>query len=189
VIGDVSGKGIPAAIFMAVSRTLIRATGLKGMSAGECMQYVNNLLCNESVSSMFVTVFYGILNMKTGVLEYANAGHNPPYIIRGNNTFERLEPTGDIVLGCFDNMQFNSVKTQLNPSDGIILYTDGVTEAFNKEEEEYDEERLEKLLPTIQSLSVNEIVNKITEDVNQFAQGYPQSDDITLMALRYNGQN
>jgi phosphoserine phosphatase RsbU/P len=187
VIGDVSGKGIPAAIFMAVSRTLIRATGLKGMSAGECMEYVNNLLCNESVSSMFVTVFYGILNTKTGVLEYANAGHNPPYLLRNNNQIEKLESAGDIVLGCFDSMKFASRKVQLNPNDGILLYTDGVTEAFNKEEEEYDEERLEKLLPSLQPLTVAEIVNGVCDDVNLFVQGFLQSDDITLLALKYFG--
>jgi phosphoserine phosphatase RsbU/P len=187
VIGDVSGKGIPAAIFMAVSRTLIRATGLKGLSAGECMHYVNNLLCNESVSSMFVTVFYGILNTKTGMLEYANAGHNPPYLLRNDNTIEKLESAGDIVLGCFENKEFSSRKVQLNPNDGIILYTDGVTEAFNKEDEEYGEERFEKLLPSLQPLTVNEIVAGISEDVNLFAQGFPQSDDITLLALKYFG--
>jgi len=187
VIGDVSGKGIPAAIFMAVSRTLIRATGLKGISAGECMEYVNNLLCNESVSSMFVTVFYGILNTKTGVLEYANAGHNPPYLLRNNNQIEKLESAGDIVLGCFDGMKFSSRKVQLNQNDGILLYTDGVTEAFNKEEEEYGDERLEKLLPSLQPLAVSEIVAGVSEDVNLFVQGFEQSDDITLLALKYFG--
>jgi phosphoserine phosphatase RsbU/P len=187
VIGDVSGKGIPAAIFMAVSRTLIRATGLKGMSAGECMQYVNNLLCNESVSSMFVTVFYGILNTKTGILEYANAGHNPPYLLRNDNKIEKLESAGDIVLGIFEEKQFASRKIQLNPNDGILLYTDGVTEAFNREEEEYCEERLEKLLPSLQPLKVDEIVNGVSDDVNLFVQEYPQSDDITLLALKYFG--
>lgn len=187
VIGDVSGKGIPAAIFMAVSRTLIRATGLKGMAAGECMHYVNNLLCNESVSSMFVTVFYGILNMKSGVLEYANAGHNPPYLLKNNQTIQQLESTGDTFLGCFEDLPFATRKVQLNPNDGIILYTDGVTEAFNRNEEEYGEERLEKLLPSLQPLKVDEIVNGVVADVTLFAQGFPQSDDITLLALKYFG--
>lgn len=187
VIGDVSGKGIPAAIFMAVSRTLIRATGLKGMSAGECMQYVNNLLCNESVSSMFVTVFYGIMNMKTGELEYANAGHNPPYLLRNNQTIEKLESTGDIILGCFEDKQFVSRKTTLNPNDGIVLYTDGVTEAFNMQEEEYGEARLEKLLVSLQPLTVETIINSIVKDVNVFATDVEQSDDITLLALKYFG--
>jgi len=187
VIGDVSGKGIPAAIFMAVSRTLIRATGLKGMAAGECMHYVNNLLCNESVSSMFVTVFYGILNMKTGVLEYANAGHNPPYLLRNNQSIEKLESTGDIILGCFEDKQFVTWKTTLQPNDGILLYTDGVTEAFNSMEEEYGEEKLEKLLVSLLPLTVDNIVNGVAADVNLFSTGVEQSDDITLLALKYFG--
>ncbi len=187
VIGDVSGKGIPAAIFMAVSRTLIRATGLKGMPAGECLQYANNLLCNESVSCMFVTVFYGIMNMKTGELEYANAGHNPPYMMRGGTSIEVLQSTGDIILGCFEDHPYSTSTVQLKPGDGILLFTDGVTEAFNKAEEVYGEPRLESLLTASLKLSSEQIVNVIVEDVNLYSTGVPQSDDITLLSLRYNG--
>ena len=188
VIGDVSGKGIPAAIFMAVSRTLIRATGLNGAAPGECLHYVNNLLCNESVSCMFVTVFYGILNTRTGEMEYANAGHNPPYVLKnGSIGAQKLESTGDIILGCFEDQAFVSRKIQLDPNDGILLYTDGVTEAFNRFSEVYGEDRLEKLLPALQELSANAIVNALVEDVNLFSQGVPQSDDITLLSLKYFG--
>jgi len=188
VIGDVSGKGIPAAIFMAVSRTLIRATGLNGVSPGECLHYVNNLLCNESVSCMFVTVFYGILNMKSGNLEYANAGHNPPYILRnGSSVIQKVESTGDIILGCFEEQPFTSKKVQMNPGDAIVLFTDGVTEAFNSSEEVYGEPRLESRLISLQNLTANNLVNAIVEDVNIFAQGVAQSDDITLLSLKYFG--
>lgn len=187
VIGDVSGKGIPAAIFMAVSRTLIRATGLKGLSAGECLHYVNNLLCNESVACMFVTVFYGIMNMKTGELQYANAGHNPPYLLKNDGTIQKLVSTGDIILGCFEDQLFTTKKIQLNPNDGIVLYTDGVTEAFNKEDEEYGDERLENLLSSLLPLSVDTIVSAIADDVTLFAEGVAQSDDITLLSMKYYG--
>ena len=187
VIGDVSGKGIPAAIFMAVSRTLIRATGLNGMAPDECLNYVNNLLCFESVSCMFVTVFYGIMNMRTGDLEYANAGHNPPYILKNGNTIQKLGISGDIILGCFENHQFTSRTVHLNPNDGILLFTDGVSEAFNQFENVYGEERLENLLLTLDRLNANGIVNAIVDDVNYFAQGVPQSDDITLLSLKYYG--
>jgi sigma-B regulation protein RsbU (phosphoserine phosphatase) len=187
VIGDVSGKGIPAAIFMAVSRTLIRATGLKGMKAGECLQYVNNLLCNESVSCMFVTVFYGILNMKTGELEYANAGHNPPYLVNRGVVCEALESTGDIVLGVFDEQKYITKSVQLQPQQGILLYTDGVTEAFSNKNELYGEERLENLLTSVQSADAVRIVNTVVDDVNLFARGVAQSDDITLLFLKYFG--
>lgn len=187
VIGDVSGKGIPAAIFMAVSRTLIRATGLKGLGAGECMQYVNNLLCNESVSSMFVTVFYGIMNMKTGVLEYANAGHNPPYIIKADGKVEKVESTGNVVLGCLEDMEYTTMKIQMSPQDCIVLYTDGVTEAFNKSGEEYSEKRLVSLLEKLGQKSVDNIITAIADDVATFAEGAAQSDDITMLSMKYFG--
>lgn len=187
VIGDVSGKGIPAAIFMAVSRTLLRATGLKGLSPGDCLQYVNNLLCNESVSCMFVTVFYGIINIKTGEIEYTNAGHNPPYVINSNGQVMKLDSTGDTILGVFEDKQFNLKKLQLEPNGGILLYTDGVTEAMNRNNEEYGEARLEKLLAGTNNLNVNEMVQTVVNDVTMFAQGFPQSDDITLLYLKYFG--
>jgi len=187
VIGDVSGKGIPAAIFMAVSRTLIRATGLKGMTPGDCLHYANNLLCNESVSCMFVTVFYGVMNMKSGELEYTNAGHNPPYILSHDGSVIKLEATGNTILGCFEDHIYNTRKIQLNPNDGLFLFTDGVTEAFNQQGEIYGDERLEKLLLSINNLPVNEIVNKVVNDVDLFAQGVPQSDDITMLNIKYFG--
>jgi len=188
VIGDVSGKGIPAAIFMAVSRTLIRATGLKGISTGECMEYVNNLLCNESVSSMFVTVFYGVMNMKTGELEYTNAGHNPPFILREAGSVIKFELTGDTILGCFEGKDYSSAKERLLPGDAVVMYTDGVPEAVDRNNEEYGEKRLEKLLGNLQPLSVEKIVESIVEDVAKFTEGAPQSDDITLLALKYAGK-
>ena len=188
VIGDVSGKGIPAAIFMAVSRTLIRANGLQGAAPGQCLFAVNNLLCNESVSCMFVTVFYGIMNMKTGELEYANAGHNPPYIMKNEgNSIEKLESTGDTILGCFEGYKYSSKKIQLNPNEGILLYTDGITEAFNREQVAYSEERLEALIASLHQLSAQGIINTIVADVTAFAQDEPQSDDITMLMLKYFG--
>lgn len=187
VIGDVSGKGIPAAIFMAVSRTLIRATGIKGMPPGECLSYVNNLLCNESVSCMFVTVFYAILNTKTGELEYANGGHNPPYILNSKGEFRLLDSLGDIILGVYNDVTFKTEKTQLTPQEGILLFTDGVTEAFNLKGEEYTDNRLMELLSTFDNFNAQKVVNSVVDDVNLFSHGAPQSDDITLLYLKYLG--
>lgn len=187
VIGDVSGKGIPAAIFMAVSRTLIRATGIKGMPPGECLSYVNNLLCNESVSCMFVTVFYAILNTKTGELEYANGGHNPPFILNNKGEFRVLDSLGDIILGVYDDFTFKTEKTRLNPQEGILLYTDGVTEAFNMKGDEYSDDRLMKLLSTFENFDAQKVVNSVVEDVKLFSHGAPQSDDITLLYFKYLG--
>ena len=185
VIGDVSGKGVPAAIFMAVSRTLIRATGIKGVSAGECMRYVNKLLCNESVASMFVTIFYGILDFTTGEVEFVNAGHNPPYLISFSG-ITKVEITGDTVLGVFDYISFRTGKIKMNPGDKLFLFTDGVTEAFNDREEVYGEERLESLLMQHLPLPVNNIVNKTMESVKSYVDGAPQSDDITLLSISLN---
>lgn len=187
VIGDVSGKGVPAAIFMAVSRTIIRATGLKGIPAAECMNYVNNLLCSESVSSMFVTVFYGILNTSNGELEYVNAGHNPPYIISPSG-HKSVELTRGTVLGGIEHFDYQSMKIKLVPGETLYLYTDGVTEAFNRHGELFGDKRLEDVLNANLLEGHKEIVKTTLAEVAAFASGIPPSDDITLMAIRYFGR-
>ncbi|MCX6283692.1 MAG: SpoIIE family protein phosphatase [Bacteroidetes bacterium] len=187
VIGDVSGKGVPAAIFMAVSRTIIRATGLKGIPADECMNYVNNLLCSESVSSMFVTVFYGILNTSSGELEYVNAGHNPPYIVNPSGIKE-VELTRGTVLGGIEHFNYKSLRTTLAPGDILYLYTDGVTEAFNRQGELYGDQRLEDVLNTNLNSGHTELVKTILSAVAEFTAGFPPSDDITMMAIRFFGR-
>jgi sigma-B regulation protein RsbU (phosphoserine phosphatase) len=186
VIGDVSGKGISAAIFMAVSRTLIRATGLKGDSVSECMRYVNNLLCKESVSSMFVTGFYGILNTQTGEVDYVNAGHNPPYILSANG-ISKVEMTNGLALGVIDDFIFESKKIQLKKGDQLLLYTDGVVEAFNLEETAYGEEKFESFLNQSLNLPIEKIIKDSFHDVCGFVDGAPQSDDITLLGLTFKG--
>jgi sigma-B regulation protein RsbU (phosphoserine phosphatase) len=186
VIGDVSGKGISAAIFMAVSRTLIRATGLKGDSVSECMGYVNNLLCKESVSSMFVTVFYGILNTQTGEIDYVNAGHNPPYILSSNG-ISKVEMTNGLALGVLDDFIFESKKIHLKKGDQLLLYTDGVVEAFNIEETAYGEEKFENFLAGSVNLPVEKLITDSFHDVCGFVDGAPQSDDITLLGISYKG--
>jgi phosphoserine phosphatase RsbU/P len=186
VIGDVSGKGVPAAIFMAVSRTLIRATGIKGISAIDCISSVNNLLCKESVSSMFVTVFYGILDSATGEVEYVNAGHNPPFVVSPSG-IKPLEMTSGIILGVIEDYDFQSKTIKLNPGEKIFLYTDGVTEAFNINEEVYGDDRLESFLRQRLNSPIEQIVKDSFNDVNEFSAGVPQSDDVTLLAVAYHG--
>jgi len=187
VIGDVSGKGVPASIFMAVSRTLIRATGMKGIPAAECISYANNLLCSESASGMFVTVFYGILNTRSGHLEYVNAGHNPPYIIAADS-IRKVPMTGGTVLGFMDDFIYQSGQLTLAPGETIYLYTDGVTEAFNLQEEQYTEERLEQFLLSRLSTPLQQLVKETIAEVNLFSTGVPQSDDITLLAVQFTGR-
>lgn len=185
VIGDVSGKGVPAAIFMAVSRTLIRATALKGISPDECLTYVNNLLCIESVSSMFVTVFYGILDFKTGELIYANGGHNPPYLLTSKGELKTLELTDGIALGVADGIVYKSKTVQLNHGDKIFTFTDGVTEAMDKEFQLYSEERLENFLRNNHNLNVTDLVNQLFSTVHEFANEAIQSDDITVLSVEF----
>jgi sigma-B regulation protein RsbU (phosphoserine phosphatase) len=183
VIADVSDKGIPAAIYMAVSRTIIRASAIKGISTSECLDYSNQLLFKESMNSMFVTVFYGILNTSSGAFTYSNAGHNPPYILRKNGSIEMLEITGDIVMGIMDDIQYKTKSAQLNHGDGLFLYTDGVTEANNAEYELFDEDRLEEVLTDLGNLTPKEIVNKVVIALDEFTGELPQADDTTMLAL------
>ncbi|MBC8005394.1 MAG: fused response regulator/phosphatase [Verrucomicrobia bacterium] len=184
VIGDVSGKGISAAIFMALSRTLIRATGLKGDSVSECMEYANNLLCKESVSSMFVTVFYGILHTLTGDVDYVNAGHNPPYILSSSG-IRPVEMTNGLALGVMEDFIFESKTIQLKKGDQLLLYTDGVIEAVNAEETPYGERKFEDFLNQNLNLPIEPIIKKTFTEVNDFVGGAPQSDDITLLGITF----
>ena len=184
VIADVSGKGVPAAIFMAVSRTLIRATGIRGVTPSECITYSNDLLAKESANNMFVTVFYGIYNIKTGEVTYTNAGHNPPYLMKADGTIEQLPLSKDIVVGALDDFQFSEETLQLEHGDTLLLYTDGVTEAINVNDEEYGEKRLEETLKDVTQQNCQQIINTVKANVKTFAGEAEQSDDITLLAIK-----
>jgi phosphoserine phosphatase RsbU/P len=189
VIGDVSGKGVPAALFMAVSRTLLRATALQRIAPGACLQYLNTTLAAQNASSMFVTIFYGILDTRTGEMEYAIGGHNPPYLFTKGGEVQQL-PIGKsgMIVGLIDGAEFETDSCRLAPGDGILLYTDGVTEAVNAAEEFYGEERLEPFLAERAAAPVEQLVSELHGAVQGFAAGMPQADDITVVALRYLGQ-
>ena len=180
----ISGKGVPAAIFMAVSRTLIRATGIRGVSPAECINYSNTLLEKESVNNMFVTVFYGIYNIKTGEVKYTNAGHNPPYVLKANGSLEKLPVSGNMAIGIFDDFEYTETTCQLAQGDTLLLYTDGVTEAINPQEEEFTETRLEQTLKKVAGQTCQQVIDTIKADVKTFANGAEQSDDITLLAIK-----
>ena len=185
VIADVSGKGVPASLFMAVSRTLRRATALRGVSSAECLTYANKLLCKESLDSMFVTVFYGIYHYKTGMMDYTNAGHNPPYLLRGGRTVECLPVASNFVVGVFDDIEFESNTLTFGIGDTLLLYTDGVTEAFNDKREQFSESNLQDILASMhESSSAKEVVTSVLQSVKIFSGDYPQSDDITLLSLQ-----
>ncbi|MBR2153290.1 MAG: SpoIIE family protein phosphatase [Bacteroidaceae bacterium] len=183
-IADVSGKGVPAAIFMAVSRTLIKATGVRGIPSNECMQIVNDMLCGESVDSMFVTVFYGVFNILTGEIDFCNAGHNAPYILHADGRVEAVEADINLVLGALEGIPYKRNKMTLQPGDTLVMYTDGVTEAENVEKELYGEPRLEAELATLKGASSRQIVETINQSVKEYAGEAPQSDDVTQLVIK-----
>ena len=185
VIGDVSGKGIAAALLMAVCKTLLKATAYKGMPADSILSEVNNILVDESPSNMFVTVFYGVLDTRSGAFEYSNGGHNSPYLLANDGSVKQLPDVGGLLLGAMKDVEYQSNVIMLQPGESLIFYTDGVTEAFNKDNEEYKESRLEKVFEGKNSLNANEIVTSVFEDVQTFTNGVEQSDDITCLALKY----
>ena len=185
VIADVSGKGIPAAIFMAVSRTLIRINGINAdNTVAKCLTNSNEMLCKESVDNMFVTVFYAIYNIKTGELDYCNAGHNPPYILKKDGILERLSMSDSIMLGIFDDVIYSGKKLQIEVGDTLVMYTDGVDEAFNAQNEEFGDERLEQVLKASLGSSCQQLIDHVVEDVKSYVGDAPQSDDITLLTLK-----
>lgn len=185
VMADVSGKGIPAAIFMAVSRTLIHISGLqRDYTAADCLRVSNLMLCKESADNMFVTAFYAIYNVKTGEINYCNAGHNPPYILRKDGKLEKLPNSDSGMLGVFDFLDFTDEYAQLGEGDMLMMYTDGIDEACNVKNEVFTDERMEQVLRESKGLTCQAAIDKMLECVRAFASGAPQSDDITMMALK-----
>ena len=185
VIGDVCGKGVPAAIFMAVSRTLLRATALQKLSAGSVLQYVNDILAAQD-SNLFVTIFYAILNTRTGDLEFSCGGHNPPYLLsEGKLTMPDFKPV--CAPGMIDGTQYETGHLQLKTGDTLLLYTDGVTEAADSANNFFSEERVEAYLRSAAGLSPKELVNALVTEVQKFTGKAPQSDDITVLAAQYMG--
>ena len=189
VIGDVSGKGVPAAIFMAVSRTLLKAIATQVVNPGESLRRINSMLIPESGGRMFVTIFYGVLNTRTGEVQFSFGGHNPPYIKRKEGPVERLNHESGFLLGMLDDMEYDVHKIVLHPGDTMLLYTDGVPEAMNGREELFEESRLESSLQRLNGAPLKEMLEGINADLMQFADGAPQADDITMLALQYKGKS
>jgi len=187
VLGDVSDKGMGAAMFMAVTRTMVRATALRDLPAHTCVRHVNRVLHPESLRHMFVTLVYGILDTRTGAVEYCNAGHNPPYVIRGSGAVTPLERTGGIGLCLVADFDYQAGCLTLQPGDSLLLYTDGVTEAVDLRREQFSEERLAEHLRGLNGHTPVAMIQSILDAVQAFSEGIPQPDDITLLALRYRG--
>ena len=184
VIADVCGKGIPAALFMAVSRTIIRSKGLQGESASACMTEVNRLLAAYSVGNMFVTVFYAIYDLRTGVVSYCNAGHNPPHLLRSNGTTSELPVSENTIMGVFDTINYQEETLQLEPGDTLVMFTDGVTEATNAAYEEFGTERLDDILRKETGASSQQVVEALKAGIMNFVGDAEQSDDITMLVVK-----
>ncbi|MDQ6759254.1 MAG: SpoIIE family protein phosphatase [Acidobacteriota bacterium] len=186
-IGDVSGKGIPAALFMAVSRTLLRATALHGAPPKDCLAHVNDVLLRQSKGELFVTLFYAIVDLRTGDLHFSAGGQTAPCLLTGDSQLDYLREPRGFMLGLFDDAQFTAGHAKLNPGDVLILYTDGVTEAEDERSMFYTEARLTAALTGMNQAPAQQIVTKVVSDVNKFTSGNPQTDDITVLAVRYCG--
>ena len=185
VIADVSGKGVPAALFMAVSNTLLRSISMTKDNSQDCIDELNRLLCRVNVNSMFVTVFYGILNHRTGELDYTNGGHNPAYVLRGKNgELERLGRFPNLVVGGFEDFSYKSESAQLDPGDSLFLYTDGITEAFDAKDEAFGDERLEDSLVELYHDDAKTIIEGVYADLGEFIGDRTQSDDITMLVVK-----
>jgi phosphoserine phosphatase RsbU/P len=184
-IGDVSGKGIPAALFMAVSRTLLRATALQGGSPGEVLEHVNRVLLKQSHGEIFLTLLYGILDLATGEFTFSAGGHPPVYLSsnRGCGKFLR-EPRG-MMLGVMEDVEYSDGHEHLESGDSLTFYTDGVTEAENAAGDFYTEGRLQRVLEEMAEMPVAPSVAELLSQVRNFTDGVEQGDDITLLGVRF----
>jgi sigma-B regulation protein RsbU (phosphoserine phosphatase) len=191
VIADVSGKGIPAALFMVIAKTLLSNYVLMGKGPKEVFETVNNTLCENNDAGLFVTCFMGYLNLETGEFVSVNAGHNPPLLKRGG-AYEYYKTKRGFVLAGMENSAYTESRIVLAPNDVLYLYTDGVTEADNESKELYGEQRLLKAINKGVNMSIEDLCAGIREDVAIFANGAKQADDITMLAIQFNfssGQN
>jgi sigma-B regulation protein RsbU (phosphoserine phosphatase) len=186
-IADVSDKGVPAALFMMSSRTLLKGNAISYLDPGKVLTEVNRLLLENNDEAMFITVLYAVLDPKSGKLTYANGGHNPPIILKADGSTELLPLTGGVALGVVDEFEFMCKIATLAPGDSVVLYTDGVTEAIDSVDEEFGLERLQELCTGQVGKSPREANMAILQGVKEFVGDTPQLDDITCMTFSYKG--
>jgi sigma-B regulation protein RsbU (phosphoserine phosphatase) len=187
VIGDVSGKGIAAALFMAVTRTFLRAFFHEEKSPGKVLCRVNNELARNNEASMFVTLFCGVLHLPSGNFRWANAGHNLPLLLTAGGAATFLPKTRGVVAGAMEDIQFTEAEMVLASGDSLYMYTDGVNEAMNATEQLFGNDRMQDALVRFGQTGCVAMVDGISSDLTQFVDGAEQSDDITMLALRYFG--
>lgn len=185
-VGDVSGKGVPAALFMSVSRTVLRTLAFENDSPGAVLSKVNAILSRDNSEQMFVTIFYAVIDIDTGIVEFSSAGHDDALLIRNSATTEPLHYMGP-AIGLFDVANFPTLSRTLNHGDSVLLLTDGITEAFNIDGRVFGPDRLIRILSRCDRSNAKAIVETVTRDVAMFSEGAEQSDDITCIAVQFRG--
>ncbi|MBV5336388.1 serine/threonine-protein phosphatase [bacterium] len=189
VIADVSGKGIPAAFFMLISRTMLRTVAADGRGPAETLSRLNNLLSAENEQMMFVTIFYAEIELATGVATYCSGGHNPPFVTRADGAVTMVDKTAGIALATFPDLPYSEKTLTLKAGDTLFLYTDGVSEAFAADEAMFGEDRLRDVLALAPPRSAEEALRRVMTAVSDFTVGAEQSDDITGLAVHWRGES
>jgi serine phosphatase RsbU (regulator of sigma subunit) len=182
-IADVSDKGVPAALFMALTRTLVRAAVAETFSPAEALKRVNDFLIPDTKQGMFVTAVYAVLDVDRYELTYVNAGHNPPLWVKQDGTLESLTRTG-VALGAAENMNYSQRVIQLEKGDSLLFYTDGLTESYNMDGDFFGQERLERALLDNSCSSARELMDIVEKSLLDFVQDSPPADDLTMLVLR-----
>ena len=188
VIADVSGKGVPAALFMVIAKTLIKNRTLMGGTPAEILAFVNNQLCENNEEEMFVTVWLGILDLTTGLMTAANAGHEYPALKRKGGSFELFKDKHGFVLAGTENSRYRDYEIQFEPGDTLFVYTDGVTEAANADKELFKTSRMVEALNRHTTEACEPLLREMQKEIQSFVKAAPQFDDITMLALTYYGQ-
>jgi phosphoserine phosphatase RsbU/P len=183
-LGDVSGKGVGAALFMAVAKTLFRAHATSEASPARVMAKLNEGLSLDNERAMFVTFFAGSLDPESGEIEFCNGGHNPPFLVRASGAVTPLPQAAGCALGIIPGFAFETERLRLDPGDALFLYTDGITEAMNEREEQYSGERLVRRLEALAGRAAQDVLSGVLEDVDAFVGSAAPSDDLTVMVLR-----
>jgi sigma-B regulation protein RsbU (phosphoserine phosphatase) len=184
-IGDVAGKGVPASLFMMVTRTLLRAKAVAGIPINMVIQSINHELCLDNPSEMFVTFFAGIVDLKTGEMTFCNAGHNYPYLLDSTESIHQLKVRNGLPLGIFSNAEYTTGKLMFSPGEILVLTTDGITEALNVSNDFFGEAKLAASLAALATKNSKALTELLIAELKSFSSGAEQADDITILALQY----
>lgn len=188
IVADVSGKGVPAALFMVIAKTLLKNYTQMGMEPKTVFETVNRLLCDGNDAGLFVTAWMGVLDISSGVMTYVNAGHNPPLLKKADGAFEYLRDRTGFVLAGMEGVKYRQNTLIIRPGDRLLLYTDGVTEATDPDQKLYGEERLRSFMNSHADIATAAVLRTLREDIDAFAGAAPQFDDITMLLLDFKGK-